>query len=132
MKIPALVITCAFIAIVILACSRTEEQAPNAEGQPPKTELKTGYLLIHKTGSEMGPVTFFHRKHKKHAMSDKKCKTCHHIGKWGQSCGEAGCHDDPEKDKEGKRIHLTCNERCHKTAGTEAPTDCTDCHQEQL
>ena len=105
MRIPALVIAVAFAASAVIACNR-------AENPGSKTETKTGYLVIHKTGSEMGPVTFFHRKHKKHAINDNKCKTCHHVGKWGQSCGEAGCHDDPEKDKEGKRIHLTCMEKC--------------------
>ena len=55
-------------------------------------------VTVKKTGSKKGAVTFNHRKHKKHAIDVKKCKTCHHIGRYHQSCGEKGCHDDPKKD----------------------------------
>lgn len=123
MKILAIVITGLFVTIMIVAANHAEDPAP-------KPELKKGYVLIHKTGSETGTVTFFHRRHKKYAMDDKKCKTCHHVGKWGQSCGEAGCHNDPEKDKEGIRIHVSCIERCHRANEDKAPTDCLECHQE--
>ena len=92
-------------------------------------KLKKGYKTIKKTGSEEGLVTFFHRKHKKHAMNDEKCKTCHHVGKWKQSCGEAGCHDDPEKDSGGERIHAGCLDRCHVKSEGKAPADCSECHR---
>ena len=86
------------------------------------------YLTVKKSGSEMEAVTFKHVRHKKHAIDAKKCKTCHHVGKWKQSCSEAGCHDDPEKDKEGKRIHITCLETCHAANEDAGPTDCMACH----
>lgn len=92
--------------------------------------LPTGYLRVAKTGSVKGPVTFFHRKHKKHALDQQKCQTCHHTGNWGQSCGEARCHTDPAGDRDGRRIHSLCIDKCHRTAGSKAPTDCSDgsCH----
>ncbi len=102
----------------------------NKEGEESeKPELKRGHVQIEKTGTETGSVIFFHRKHKKHAMKGKKCKTCHHVGRWGQSCGEAGCHDDPELDREGERIHVTCMERCHQENEGSSPTECEECHQ---
>ncbi|MFC1889030.1 cytochrome c3 family protein [Thermodesulfobacteriota bacterium] len=86
-------------------------------------------ITIEKTGSKEGAVTFNHRKHKKHAIYVDKCKTCHHVGKWHQACGEPGCHSDPKKDSGGERIHMTCLERCHAESEAKAPTDCTDCHK---
>jgi hypothetical protein len=122
MKIPAIVATVLLVSTMMVAARDSDVPAN-------KTELKKGYVLIKKTGPEMGEVIFFHRKHKKHAMNDNKCKTCHHVGKWGQSCGETACHVDPEKDKEGNRIHICCMERCHKANEDKAPTDCLECHE---
>ena len=122
MKILEIVATALLVSTMMIGCPPQNHRAKNSE-------LKTGYVLIKKTGSEMGEVIFFHRKHKKHAMNDEKCKTCHHVGKWGQSCGETACHKDPEKDKEGSRIHITCLERCHKANEDKAPTDCLECHE---
>ncbi len=92
---------------------------------------KNLYLTVIKSGSEMEAVTFKHIRHKKHAIDAEKCKTCHHVGKWKQSCSEAGCHDDPEKDKEGKRIHITCLETCHEANEASGPTDCMECHSQK-
>ena len=114
-----LAVAAVFISSIMVAAKDSQEPA----------ELKKGYVRINKSGSEMGQVTFFHRKHKKHAINDQKCKTCHHVGKWKQSCGEAGCHNDPEKDQEGQRIHATCLERCHKANPGQAPTECEECHR---
>ena len=124
-RILAFVTTGILLLTVIAACNDSDKP-----GKKTKSE-KLGYVIIQKTGSEMGSVEFFHRKHKKFAMNEEKCKTCHHVGRWGQSCGEAGCHDDPEKDGEGERIHMTCLERCHAANPDKAPTDCSDprCHQ---
>ena len=123
-RIIAFVTTGILLSIVIVACNDSDKP-----GKKTKSE-KRGYVIIQKTGSEMGPVEFFHRKHKKFAMNEEKCKTCHHVGRWGQSCGEAGCHDDPEKDEGAERIHMTCLERCHAANAEKAPTDCSDqrCH----
>jgi hypothetical protein len=110
---------------IIVGCSGSDATAKKGKS------TKRGHVIITKTGSEMGPVEFFHRKHKKHAMDGEKCKTCHHVGRWGQSCGEPGCHNDPEKDEGAARIHITCLERCHAATEDKAPTDCSDarCHQ---
>jgi hypothetical protein len=121
----ALVTTGTLLAAMLVGCSTSEAPAGKAESE------KIGHIIVTKTGSEMGPVEFFHRKHKKFAMNEEKCKTCHHVGRWGQSCGEPGCHSDPKKDEGAERIHITCLERCHAATGGKAPTDCTDtrCHQ---
>ena len=121
----AFVVSGLFLFAIIVGCSSSDEPAKKNKS------TKRGYVLIQKTGSEMGPVEFFHRKHKKHAMEGEKCKTCHHVGRWGQSCGEPGCHDDPEKDEGAERIHMTCLEMCHPATEGKAPTDCSDarCHQ---
>ncbi len=87
-------------------------------------------VTVKKTGSKKGAVTFNHRKHKKYVIELKKCKTCHHVGRYHQSCGEAGCHNDPKKDDWGNRIHKTCLKKCHKANEAKAPTGCLDkrCH----
>ena len=118
-----MIVAAALLALTMMVAAKDSDVPAN------KKELKTGYLVIKKTGSEMGEVTFFHRKHKKHAMNDNKCKTCHHVGKWGQSCGETACHRDPVADKEGNRIHICCMERCHRANEGKAPTDCLQCHE---
>ena len=125
MRILAFVMSGALFSAVIVGCNNSDDPA-----KKPKSE-KRGYVIITKTGTEMGPVEFFHRKHKKHAMDQEKCKTCHHVGRWGQSCGEPGCHNDPEKDEGAERIHMTCLERCHAANAAKSPTDCSDprCHQ---
>lgn len=124
-RIPAFVTTLMFLSTLIMGCKDSDAPAEESES------TKLGYVRITKTGSEMGPVEFFHRKHKKFAMNEEKCKTCHHVGKWGQSCSEPGCHNDPVKDAEAARIHMTCLERCHAATAGKAPTDCSDprCHQ---
>ena len=124
MRILAFVTSGIFLATVIIGCSRSDAPAEKEKSE------KVGYIIIEKTGTEMEPVEFFHRKHKKHAINEEKCKTCHHVGRWGQSCGEPGCHNDPEKDAEGTRIHVTCLERCHKTKEGKTPSECSDCHKE--
>ena len=124
MKIIAFLLSCILLSTVIAGCSSSDEPARKKKSE------KLGYIFIEKTGDEMEPVEFFHRKHKKHAIDGDKCKTCHHVGRWGQSCGEPGCHNDPEKDSEGKRIHLTCLERCHNINENKGPTECSDCHKE--
>ena len=121
-RVTPLVIAVIFLTSVLVAAG--DSQDPEQEGK-----LKKGYVRINKSGSKMGPVTFFHRKHKKHAINDQKCKTCHHVGKWKQSCGEAGCHDDPEKDVGGERIHATCLNRCHQANPGKSPTECEECHR---
>ena len=123
-RILAFVATGILLVTGMVACSDSDEPGKKIESE------KIGHVIIQKTGSQMGSVEFFHRKHKKFAMNEEKCKTCHHVGRWGQSCGEPGCHDDPEKDSEGERIHMTCLERCHAANAERAPTDCSDsrCH----
>jgi hypothetical protein len=124
-EILAFVASGMLLLAVIVGCSGSDGPAKKSKS------TKRGYVLITKTGSEMGPVEFFHRKHKKFAMNEEKCKTCHHVGRWGQSCGEPGCHNDPEKDEGAARIHMTCLERCHAANPAKSPTDCSDprCHQ---
>lgn len=126
MRILACVSYGVLFSTVILGCSSSDAPSKRIESE------KLGHIIVDKTGVEMGPVEFFHRKHKKHAMNEEKCKTCHHVGRWGQSCGEPGCHNDPELDKEGKRIHVTCLERCHKANEDKTPSECSDCHNESL
>ena len=125
MRILAFVTFGILLSTVIIGCSGSDAPAKKSKS------TKRGYVLVTKTGSEMGPVEFFHRKHKKFAMDEEKCKTCHHVGRWGQSCGEPGCHNDPEKDEGAARIHMTCLEKCHAANADKAPTDCSDprCHQ---
>jgi hypothetical protein len=124
-RMPAFVTTLMFLSTLILGCNDSDSPAEKSE------PVKRGYVRITKSGSEMGPVEFFHRKHKKFAMDEEKCKTCHHVGRWGQSCGEPGCHNDPEKDEGAARIHMTCLEKCHAANPAKSPTDCSDprCHQ---
>ncbi len=122
-RIIAMVAAAILISTIMVAASDTQDTKK-------QVKLKKGYVLIEKSGPEMGPVIFFHRRHKGHAINDKKCKTCHHVGKWKQSCSEAGCHNDPEKDIEGQRIHATCLERCHvANPSGKSPTECEECHK---
>ncbi len=88
-------------------------------------------ITIQKTGKTMGSVTINHRKHKKWAINVKKCKTCHHIGRYHQSCSETGCHTDSKKFGQGNQIHKTCLNKCHKAIKPKAPMGCLDkrCHK---
>ncbi len=89
------------------------------------------FVTIKKTGTKRGAVTFNHRRHKLPAMELQKCRTCHHVGNYSQSCSDAGCHNDRVKDAEGKRIHVTCIQKCHKPNVARTPTLCSDkrCHK---
>jgi len=88
---------------------------------------KKAEITIKKTGAKKSAVTFNHDKHKK---AGKKCKTCHHVGKFNKSCAAKGCHQDKKKDRMGKRIHETCIKKCHKANKKKgAPTKCNKCHK---
>ncbi|HOO72073.1 MAG TPA: cytochrome c3 family protein [Spirochaetota bacterium] len=90
-------------------------------------------VTIKKTGKVKGAVTFNHDAHKKAAQAEgKNCKTCHHKGPTNQSCADAGCHNDANLDRAGKRIHKTCLSLCHKPKFKDkAPITCNDkrCHK---
>ena len=89
-------------------------------------------VTVKKTGSKKSAVTFNHDAHKTHATkSGKNCKSCHHVGQLNQSCAAPGCHVDAVKDANGKRLHKTCLNMCHRANKAKAPTLCNDkrCHK---
>lgn len=94
--------------------------------------LGENFVTIKKSGVKKGAVTFNHRRHKIPAMENgKKCRTCHHAAVYSKSCSDSGCHNNSVKDAGGKRIHLTCIDKCHKDNNSKTPTGCSDkrCHK---
>jgi hypothetical protein len=79
-----------------------------------------GDIKVKKIGNKKPATVYNHQKHA--AKGVKKCKTCHHKGKFSDSCSK--CH----KGAKGmKALHKNCK-GCHVKMNA-GPKSCKQCHK---